>query len=95
VVGLQIGVLPATTTGAVVIEEWSVDDRMLGEAHEQGRDLCVWTLSDVDDVSVYLVRGVDGGITDEVGRAAAARKRLASGRMMFYLERVRGLVAIG
>jgi glycerophosphoryl diester phosphodiesterase len=95
VVGFQIGNLPATSTGAVVIEEWSFDDRMLGEAHEQGRDVYVWTLNDVDALSTFLARGVDGVITDEVGRAAAARKRLASGPVMLYLERVRGLVAIG
>jgi glycerophosphoryl diester phosphodiesterase len=95
VVGFQIGDLPSTTTGAVVIEEWSFDDRMLGEAHEQGRDLYVWTLNDVDDLSVNLARGVDGVITDEVARATAARRRLASGPIMLYLERARGLVAIG
>jgi glycerophosphoryl diester phosphodiesterase len=95
VVGLQIGDLPATTTGAVVIEEWSYHERMLGEAHEQGRDLYVWTLNDIDDLSVYLARGVDGVITDEVARAAAARERLASGPIMLYLERARGMIAIG
>jgi glycerophosphoryl diester phosphodiesterase len=95
VVGFQIGDLPATTTGAVVIEEWSFHDGMLSEAHEQSRDLYVWTLNDVDALSVYLARGVDGVITDEVGRAAAARRRLAAGPIRFYLERARGLVAIG
>jgi glycerophosphoryl diester phosphodiesterase len=95
VVGFQIGDLPATTTGAVVIEDWSFDDRMLGEAHEQGRDLYVWTLNDVDALSDYLARGVDGVITDEIGRAVAVRRRLASGPITLYLERARGLVAIG
>lgn len=37
---------------------------------------------------------MDGIITDQVGRAAAARERLASGPVLLYLERARGLVAI-
>lgn len=94
VVGVQIGDLPSTTTGAVVIEDWSFHDRMLDEAHAQGRDLYVWTVNDVGPLSDYLARGVDGIITDRVGRAAAARERLASGPVLLYLERARGLVAI-
>lgn len=94
VVGFQIGDLPETSTGAVVIEDWSFHDRMLGEAHGQGRDLYVWTVNDVGVLRDYLARGVDGVITDEVTRAAATRERLDSGPVMFYLERARGLIAI-
>lgn len=94
VVGIQIGDLPPTTTGAVVIEDWSFHDRMLDEAHAQGRDLYVWTVNDVGPLSDYLARGVDGIITDQVGRAIAARERLASGPVLLYLERARGLATI-
>lgn len=94
VVGFQIGELPATTTGAVVIEDWSVNNDMLVQAHRQDRDLYVWTVNDLADLSDYLSQGVDGVITDEVARAAAARERLSSGPVTFYLERARGLVAL-
>lgn len=94
VVGFQIGDLPDTTTGAVVIEDWSVTDEMLVQAHGQGRDLYVWTVNDLADLSDYLSRGVDGVITDEVARAAAARERLSSGPVAFYLERARGLLTL-
>lgn len=94
VVGFQIGELPPTTTGAVVIEDWSVNDQMLVQAHRQGRDLYVWTVNDLADLSDYLSRGVDGVITDEVTRAAAARERLSSGPVAFYVERARALVAL-
>lgn len=94
VVGFQIGELPVTSTGAVVIEDWSFQDQMLVDAHRQGRDLYVWTVNDLGHLSDYLARGVDGIITDEVARAAAARDRLDSGPLPFYLERARGLVAL-
>src|SRR5699024_1873181 len=95
VVGFQIGDLPPTTTGAVVIEDWSYHDRMLVEANNKGRRLYVWTVNDVGVIRDYLARGADGVITDEVGRAAAARDRLHSGPVIFYLEGARGLAAIG
>jgi len=96
VVGFQIGNLPATTSGgAVVIEDWSFQERMLVEADAQGRDLYVWTVNDVGALSDYLARGVDGVITDEVTRAVETKERLASGPVVLYLERARGLVAIG
>ncbi len=95
VVGFQVGELPPTSTGAVVIEDWSVDDQMLVDAHAQGRDLYVWTVNDLADLTDHLARGVDGVITDEVARASAARARLVSGPVPLYLERARGLVTIG
>lgn len=96
VVGFQIGDLPATPAGgAVVIEDWSYHDGMLVEADAKGRDLYVWTVNDLADQRDYLARGVDGIITDEIDRAAAARERLDSGPVVLYLERARGLVGIG
>lgn len=95
VVGFQIGELPRTSTGAVVIEDWSFREEMLVEAHEQGRDLFVWTVNDLGPLSDYLARGVDGIITDQVSRAVDARERQDAGPVSFYLERARGLVAIG
>lgn len=95
VVGFQIGELPQTTTGAVVIEDWSFRDGMLVEAHEQGRDLFVWTVNDLGPLTDYMARGVDGIITDRVTRAVGARERQDAGPVSFYLERARGLVAMG
>ncbi|MPV37207.1 glycerophosphodiester phosphodiesterase family protein [Georgenia subflava] len=96
VVGFQIGDLPVTSSGgAVVIEDWSYHDRMLLEANRKGRELYVWTVNDVGALRDYLARGVDGVITDEVGRAVRARERLAAGPVALYLELARGLVAIG
>ena len=95
VVGFQVGELPPTSTGAVVIEDWSVDDQMLVDAHAQDRDVYVWTVNDLGDLTDHLTRGVDGVITDEVARASAARARLVSGPVPLYLERARGLVTIG
>lgn len=94
VVGFQIGELPRTTTGAVVIEDWSFRDDMLVTAHEQGRDLFVWTVNDLGPLTDYVARGVDGIITDEVTRAVGARERQDAGPVSFYLERARGLIAI-
>jgi len=94
VVGVQIGALPTTSSGAVVVEDWSVHDRMVAEARRQGRDLYTWTLNDVGALRGQMVRGVDGVITDEVDRAVATRDRVSAGPVTFYLERARGLVAI-
>lgn len=96
VVGFQIGDLPRTSAdGAVVIEDWSYHDGMLGEAREKGRGLYVWTVNDLADQRNYLARGVDGIITDEIDRAVDAREHLHSGPIMLYLERARGLIGIG
>ena len=96
VVGFQIGDLPRTGAGgAVVIEDWSFHDGMLGEAREKGRGLYVWTVNDLSDQRDYLARGVDGIITDEVDRAVAARERLHAGAVMLYLEQAQGLIGIG
>ena len=95
VVGFQIGDLPATSTGAVVIEDWSFHRRMLTEAHQQGRELYTWTVNDVGDLSDDLAGGVDAVITDEVERAVATKERLGSDPITFYLERARGLMAVG
>ncbi|WP_147916283.1 glycerophosphodiester phosphodiesterase [Ruania zhangjianzhongii] len=94
VVGFQIGNLPTASTDAVVIEDWSVHDRMLNEAHRQGRDLYTWTVNEVGLLSDHMARGADGVITDEVDRAVAVRERLTADPLTFYRERARGLVAI-
>lgn len=94
VVGLQIGSLPASSTDTVVLEDWSVRDRMVSEARRQDRDLFTWTVNDVTPLRDQMVRGVDGVITDEVDRAVATRDRLNADPVTFYLERARGLVAI-
>ena len=94
VVGFQIGNLPTTSTDAVVIEDWSVHERMLHEAHRQGRDLYTWTVNEVGLLSDHMAGGADGVITDEVDRAVAVRERLTADPVTFYLERARGLVAV-
>lgn len=94
VVGFQLGGLPATSTDAVAIENWSFHERMLGQAHAQGRDLYLWTVNDPGPLSHRLAGGADGVITDEVGRAAETRERLSSGPVMLYLELARGMVTV-
>src|SRR5699024_1146722 len=59
VVGFQIGDLPATSTGAVVIEDWSFARRMLTDAHRQGRGPCTWTANDSGDLSIDRPGAVD------------------------------------
>lgn len=95
VVGFQVGDLPATTTGAVVIEDWSFHPRMLAQAHDQGRELFVWTVNDIASISDTMAHGADGVITDEVDRAAETRERLTAGPLVYYLERARGTASIG
>src|SRR5699024_7484516 len=90
VVGFQIGDLPTTSTGAVVIEDWSFHRRMLAEAPKQGRQLYTWTVNDVGDLSDNLAGGVDAGITDGVGRAGETKARLGSGANACYLYPARG-----
>lgn len=94
VVGFQIGNLPTTSTDTVVIEDWSVHDRMLNEAHRQGRNLYTWTVNEVGLLSDHMAGGAGGVITDEVDRAVAVRQRLTADPLTFYLERARGLVAV-
>ncbi|MGC5628096.1 glycerophosphodiester phosphodiesterase family protein [Georgenia sp. Z1344] len=94
VVGFQVGELPATITDAVVIENWSLDDRMLEQARAQGRELYVWTVNDLGPLRERLAGGADAVITDDVGLAAETRERLAGGPVALYLELASGLVAV-
>ena len=93
-VGYQVGELPATSTDAVVIENWSLDDRMLEQARAQGRELYVWTVNDLGPLRERLAGGADAVITDDVGLAAETRERLAGGPVALYLELASGLVAV-
>ncbi|HIZ36235.1 MAG TPA: glycerophosphoryl diester phosphodiesterase membrane domain-containing protein [Candidatus Ruania gallistercoris] len=94
VVGFQIGNLPATSSDAVVLEDWSVQDRMLVQARRQGRELYTWTVNEAGPLSDHIARGVDGVITDEVDRAVDVRERVTADPLTFYLERARGLVTV-
>ena len=94
VVSFHIGDLPATRADAVVLEDWSIHDRLLLQAHKQGRDIYTWTINEVGSLRQHIARGVDGIITDDIDRAVAIRDRLSADPVTFYLERSRKLVTV-
>lgn len=97
VVGLQLGDLPESAAGAVVIEDWSYSDSMLSVAHQAGRGLYVWTVDDPQLIGDYLARGVDGIITDEVASAVTQRRlqNAITNPVSIYLKQVSRLIRVG
>jgi glycerophosphoryl diester phosphodiesterase len=61
------------------------DRRLIENAHEDGRDVYVWTVNDAPTMSIMMSRGVDGLLTD---RPALARNVLQQRAEMSTPERL-------
>lgn len=73
VIGFNIGSLPKTEADFIVMEEFSINNKILKEAREKEKDLFVWTVNEEDLIRKYLNLNVDGIITDIPGDAVEIR----------------------
>lgn len=73
VVGFNIGSLPQTEADFIVMEEFSINSRILKEAREKEKDLFVWTINEENLIRKYLNLNIDGIITDIPGEAVEIR----------------------
>lgn len=90
-VALNIGNLPQTSADMVVIEEFSLNERLMNQARDQGKGIAVWTVNQENLVRRAFGFNVDGIITNEPSKAFAIResfdqKRTLAQRVQELLE---------
>ncbi|MEG0295006.1 glycerophosphodiester phosphodiesterase [Enterococcus sp.] len=73
-VALNIGNLPKTSADMVVIEEFSLNQRLMEQARDQGKGIMVWTVNQENLVRRAFGLNVDGIITNEPSKAFAIRE---------------------
>ena len=73
VIGFNIGSLPDYGFDFIVLEEFSINNKILKEAREKEIDLFVWTINDDDLIRKYLDMNIDGIITDIPGTGVDMR----------------------
>ena len=79
-VALNIGNLPKTSADIVVIEEFSLNNRLIEQARDQGKGIAVWTVNREELVRRAFGLNVDGIITNRPSQAYQIRET-------FYQER--------
>lgn len=72
-VALNIGNLPKTSADFVVIEEFSLNQRLIEQAQKAGKGIGVWTVNQEQLVRRALRLNVDGLITNEPSKAFELR----------------------
>ncbi|HIZ54380.1 MAG TPA: glycerophosphodiester phosphodiesterase, partial [Candidatus Enterococcus avicola] len=70
---LNIGNLPKTSADIVVIEEFSLNRRLIEQARDKGKGIAVWTVNREELVRRAFGLNVDGIITNEPSRAYQIR----------------------
>ena len=72
-VALNIGNLPKTSADIVVIEEFSLNSRLIEQARDQGKGIAVWTVNREELVRRAFGFNLDGVITNEPSQAYQIR----------------------
>lgn len=89
-VALNIGNLPKTSADFVVIEEFSLNQRLIEQAREAGKGIAVWTVNQEQLVRRALRLNVDGLITNEPSKAFELRS--AFNQEQSLVQRVQDLL---
>ena len=89
-VALNIGNLPQTRADFVVIEEFSLNQRLIDQARDAGKGIGVWTVNQEQIIRRALRLNVDGLITNEPSRAYGLRA--AFNQEQTFVQRVQDLL---
>lgn len=89
-VALNIGSLPKTTADFIVIEEFSLNQRIIDQAHAVGKGIGVWTVNQEPLMRKVLNYNVDGLVTDFPSDAYTLREEFAHQRT--FVQRVQELI---
>lgn len=89
-VAFNIGNLPATSADFVVIEEFSLNERLVEQARQVGKGIMTWTVNEEDLVRRALRLNIDGIITNEPSQAKRVRQSFEENRTL--VERVKELL---
>lgn len=89
-VALNIGNLPETSADVVVIEEFSLNSRLLKQARAQGKGVAAWTVNQESLVRRAFALNIDGIITNEPIKALEIREAFDQDRT--FVQRVKELL---
>lgn len=76
VTALNIGNLPKTEDDFIVLEDFSVTNRILFQANQANKDVFIWTVNQESLMRHYLQKNVDGLITNYPKRASKLRQTI-------------------
>ncbi|WP_454927972.1 glycerophosphodiester phosphodiesterase family protein, partial [Abiotrophia defectiva] len=87
VIPIQLGGFGDNQVDFFVIEDFSYQDYLADQAHDQGKAVYVWTINDNEKIRKYLQKPVDAIITDQPDQVAKIRQKLQShnGNYLDYL----------
>ena len=87
VIPIQLGGFGDNQVDFFVIEDFSYQDYLADQAHDQGKAIYVWTINDNEKIRKYLQKPVDAIITDQPDQVASIRQKLQSfeGNYLDYL----------
>ena len=86
VYALNLGALPETSADFIALEQYFVTNRIIELAHEQKKELFVWTVNTNASIQNFYLIKVDGVITNHPDYAYTIREKL--GEDEYFMERL-------
>lgn len=74
ILALNIGNLPKTSADFIVLEDFSINKRLLTQARQNNKRVFVWTVNKEKLMQMYLRKNVDGIITNYPKKAIELRE---------------------
>lgn len=90
VIPLQFGAFAKNEVDFYVLEAFSYTSELAKQAHQEGKELYVWTINDEDEIQSFLYQPVDGIITDKLETLKEIQYGISDNQT--YFERVRQLI---
>ena len=91
VIPLQFGAFAKNEVDFYVLEAFSYTSDLAKQAHQEGKELYVWTINDEDEIQNFLYQPVDGIITDKLETLKEIQYGISDNQT--YFERVGQLMA--
>ena len=91
VIPLQFGAFAKNEVDFYVLEAFSYTSELAKQAHQEGKELYVWTINDEDEIQSFLYQPVDGIITDKLETLKEIQHGISDNQT--YFERVWQLIA--
>ena len=91
VIPLQFGAFAKNEVDFYVLEAFSYASELAKQAHQEGKELYVWTINDEDEIQSFLYQPVDGIITDKLETLKEIQYGISDHQT--YFERVGQLIA--
>lgn len=77
VVAINIGNLINVNSDFIVMEDFSLSERLFLQGKSRGQDVFVWTINDRNTMKRYMSQNISGIITNELQMAKEVRKELS------------------